>query len=76
MSQTFKPGDRVFYQRPHMIRSQKGIVKSAAPVPDHYFVVYSCAGDWEHYRDYTGQLSDSKFLSPGWPEINADDTEF
>jgi hypothetical protein len=43
---------------------EKGIVKS---VRDKIaFVVYRCAGNWDHYENYTGAATNISDLKKGW----------
>lgn len=62
----FKPGDKVTWRTTHS--TQKGIVKEAAAEYRGYFVVYKCRDDWKNYQQYTAQLSDARYLFPGWPD--------
>jgi hypothetical protein len=54
-------GDEVTY----IPKMEHGIVKGLSD-QDHVFVVYHCAGDWDHYRDYTAARTRIKDLVPGW----------
>lgn len=56
-------GAYVHYKSPHGSK-ENGRVKSING--DTAFVVFNCAGEWEHYRDYTGQSTKIADLSYGW----------
>jgi len=43
---------------------EKGIVKEVRG--DIAFVVYHCAGNWEHYESYTGAATNIPDLKIGW----------
>ena len=58
------PGDRVTYVSPSG-RLEHGIVKSEAK-DGSVFVVYNCGGEWDRYQDFTGQLTSTEDLVPGW----------
>lgn len=60
-----KEGDKVHYTTSHGA-IQNGIVKSVTE--SAIFVVYSCGGDWENYRDYTGQNTPLERLQLGWKD--------
>lgn len=63
---TFKPGDKVTYVPLHG-EPEHGIVKVInEDIPDHVFVVFNCAGQWENYEHYTSQQVDTVFLIHGW----------
>jgi hypothetical protein len=60
---TLQPGDKVTYIS--FNKKEIGIVKSV-PDEDHAFVVYHCAGNWEHYEDYTAARTRVEDLVKGW----------
>lgn len=45
---------------------QRGIIKSFNDDWDIAFVVYHCAGNWDHYEDYTGAATNISDLKKGW----------
>ena len=65
-------GDKVCYQPVHYLiaepeKWENGMVKK---IPDHtntaVRVVYNCAGDWNNFKNYTGQLTNIQDLTLGW----------
>ena len=56
-------GEKVTYITP--FKRQQGIIKSVSD-DKHVFVVYSCGGDWDNYKDYTGARTEVKDLVLGW----------
>jgi len=64
-----KIGDKVCYQPKHYLDTvwENGMVKE---IPDHTTeavrVVYNCVGDWKHFKDYTGALTNLRDLKIGW----------
>ncbi len=60
----FKPGDKVRYTGGKEI--EPGIIKSIRDDNQGAFVVYNCAGDWDHYKQYTGCSTNFRDLIPGW----------
>lgn len=61
-----KPGDYVTYCGPYKT-PQRGRVKALAEhTQDSVFVVYNCAGEWDRFTDYTGQLTALTDLKRGW----------
>lgn len=58
-------GLKVHYTSPHGSR-ENGMVKSISEDGMSAFVVFHCDNDWENFRDYTGQHTKMKDLSPGW----------
>ena len=71
-----KVGDKVTYVPEHLngdpANWQHGIVKSVGPDSDGcLFVVFHCAGNWENYWRYTGQLTKASDLKPGWLDKEA-----
>lgn len=62
-------GDKVRYQPDDdfSYEFQNGIVKE---IPKHtkdtVRIVYSCAQDWENYKDYTSELTRINGLKYGW----------
>jgi hypothetical protein len=58
-------GDRVHYE-PTYKAPENGIVKSIPEEGLSVFVVYNCDGDWNNYQNYTGALTDVRYLKPGW----------
>lgn len=62
----FKPGDKVTYCPKYGMReSGHGIVKSVQST-EYVFVVYNCAGAWEHYESYTAARTNVSDLKLGW----------
>lgn len=59
-----QPGDYVFYM--DHARVQNGRIKSI--YGDYAFVVYSCAGQWDDYKAYTGQRTSLHGLRQGWAD--------
>lgn len=56
-------GQKVHYATEHG-QKENGRVKS---ITEHsVFVVYHCAGNWDHYEDYTGANTNPRDLRPGW----------
>lgn len=65
-----KPGDHVTYiGNPHK-KPEKGIIASIRSDKKCAAVVYSCAGDWENYKDYTAARTALTDLKLGWNETN------
>jgi hypothetical protein len=63
----FEPGDYVHYINEHnneIFKAENGRIKSMSG--DHIFVVYKCRGEWEHYKDYTGENTPKGSLRHGW----------
>ncbi len=62
-------GEKVYYQPKFFPKDkwENGLVKE---IPDNTTtevrVVYNCAGDWEHFKEYTSQLTSVKDLYLGW----------
>lgn len=69
MDREIKIGVRVHYTSPHSSK-ENGIVKSLNESGDGAFVVYHCAGEWDNYMRYTGQLTPLSNLSYGWVDEN------
>lgn len=68
-----KEGDHVTYWPAYKIKGEIGIVKRVREDNDQYvFVVYNCAGNWEHYQDYTAASSPIKDLFKGWHDTRTD----
>jgi len=67
-----KPGDRVHYKP----RMENGIIKEIHPDGDKAWVVYHCAGEWDHYYKYTGVLTGFKDLRMGWVSPIEPETKF
>lgn len=65
MSTEIKPGAKVHYTAPHGAK-ENGIVKSMNDSKTAAWVVYHCAGDWDNYKDYTGQHTNIKDITYGW----------
>lgn len=63
MAHNFKPGDLVTYVSHNKI--EHGRVKSLSD-DKHVFVVYNCAGDWDHYEEYTAARTEVADLLDGW----------
>ena len=62
-----KVGDKVHYVKPGSGETENGMVKSIPEDSiDSVRVVYSCAGEWENFMDYTSALTPLKFLREGW----------
>lgn len=57
-------GDKVAYIK-YDGSHENGIVKSFGK-DDIVFVVYNCAGEWEHYQDYTAASTDIRYIVMGW----------
>jgi len=64
-----KPGDNVHYQPEHFEENEfeNGIIKE---IPEHTTeavkVVYSCAGEWHRYEEFTSALTNLRDLKKGW----------
>jgi len=64
-----KIGDKVCYQPSHFSETEweNGMVKE---IPGHtnncIRVVYSCAGEWDNFKNYTSQLTGLEHLTLGW----------
>jgi len=68
-----KKGDLVHYEPYPNCPPEKyenGKVKTVPPdvMGGYCFVVFHCAGEWDKYEDYTGQLTKMDKLKPGWVE--------
>ena len=64
-------GDRVHYQPDHygLTKWENGIVKGIREhTKDAVWVVYSCAGEWDRYQDYTSAKTNINDLYKGWLE--------
>jgi len=62
----FQEGEKVHYDP--MVSGRdcvNGIIKTIRETGD-IFVVYNCNNDWNHFRDYTGQLTSEHQLRKGW----------
>lgn len=62
-------GQKVHYQPSHYGADQweNGVIKEVRESRlDGVWVVYNCAGRWEHYREYTGALTMLTDLKLGW----------
>lgn len=69
ITRTLKPGDKVTYLAHPGAKYEHGIVKSLHPANRlQVFVVYKCGGNWEHYKNYTAELTDVGSLEHGWLE--------
>jgi len=62
-----KVGSKVTYVS--LSENEIGIVKSFSEDRTHAFVVYNCDSLWKHYKQYTAELTEIKYLTIGW-EIN------
>lgn len=62
---TLHKGKKVCYN-PDYGKKENGIVKSICKDGKHAFVVYSCAGNWHRYEDYTAERTPIKDLDSGW----------
>ena len=62
-------GDKVHYTAPHG-KKENGIVKSFNDSKTAAWVVYHCGGEWDKYRDYTGQHTNIEDLTYGWVDEN------
>jgi hypothetical protein len=66
----FQPGDKVTYvpfKECDTSKYENGMIKSLSEYQDdHVFVVYHCNDDWQHYKDYTGALTNINQLILGW----------
>jgi hypothetical protein len=63
----FEVGDYVHYSPDfpdHLWKAQNGRIKSISG--SHIFVVYRCRGEWDHYKDYTGESTPKGNLHHGW----------
>ena len=61
-----KPGVKVHY-KPGYGEPENGVVKSInIRNYEAVFVVYHCAGEWDKFNNYTGELTDLKDLHLGW----------
>jgi len=69
MKQEIKVGTKVYYTSPYR-KKENGIVKSFNEEKTAAFVVYHCAGEWDNYRNYTGQHTNIKDLRYGWVDEN------
>lgn len=59
----FEIGQKVTY----IPTGEPGVVKSVSvESPESVFVVFSCGGDWENYRNYTAALCKVINLERGW----------
>ena len=61
------PGSTVMYRKASTAAPQRGVVKEVID-NQHAFVVYHCNNEWEQFRKYTGQHTNVKYLSEGWPD--------
>lgn len=72
-----KVGDKVYYQPEHYgkIRWENGMIKEIPNFAtdkksqvgyNSIRVVYNCAGNWEHFKDYTSALTNLEYLKLGW----------
>lgn len=61
----FKVGDYVTYQKNG--KTELGRVKSIAD-EENVFVVYNCAGAWEHFESYTAARTNVNDLVLGWTD--------
>lgn len=60
-----KIGDKVTYR--HQCSDEEGIIKSFSELDlVTAFVVFKCAGNWDKYKDYTGQSVRISHLKLGW----------
>jgi len=62
------PGDKVHYIASYAgAEPVNGMIKSINSMdPTHAFVVFNCAGEWDKYKDYTGQSTHMSNLHLGW----------
>jgi len=58
-------GERVHFTTWHGTK-ENGIVKSFNETKTAAYVVYKCNEDWKNYFNYTGNLSNINYLTPGW----------
>jgi hypothetical protein len=75
----FKVGDYVHYHDGHS--TANGRLKWIAERPEPFEhdgkpvygmrIVVHCNNDWNSYQDYTGQLTDSRYIFHGWVEPSA-----
>ena len=63
----FEIGEKVTYCTGHGT-VEHGMVKGFANDHNVFFVVYHCAGNWDKYRDYTGESTCGEDLLHGWQE--------
>jgi hypothetical protein len=65
-----RPGTKVHYvpfEGCDPSQYQNGVVKAHTEHSlDLVFVVYNCAGEWDRYQEYTGQLTNIRQLREGW----------
>lgn len=48
---------------------ENGRVKGLHPTnKDIVYVVYKCGGNWDFWMNYTGVLTETKYLTRGWRE--------
>jgi hypothetical protein len=59
-------GDRVTYSDGY--KTEQGIVKEVKSDGMKAFIVYKCGGQWDHYKEYTGVLTDLSMVKLGWDE--------
>ena len=67
-----KPGDKVHY----LPKMENGIIKEMHPDGNKAWVVYHCAGEWDHYYKYTGALTYLAHLKLGWIKPVEPETKF
>ena len=70
-------GDKVHYQPSHYPESkwENGMVKEIPEYDNHSLrVVFHCAGDWDNFKNYTGQLTSIDHLKPGWKHGEEEDS--
>jgi len=76
----FKEGDKVHYipyEGAPESEHEDGMIKTIHPSGQAAWVVYTCAGNWDNYMDYTGALTDYTDLEAGWVgEEVQDDNQF
>lgn len=67
----FKVGQYVTYNNGHTV--ERGRVKTLHPERnDAVWVVYKCGDNWDFFMNYTGQLTEIKYLKLGWKEATID----
>ena len=59
----FYVGEKVTYSTDY--KQEHGIIKTIDN-KGYAFVVYSCGGDWDNYKDYTSAKTDTGQLVHGW----------
>lgn len=61
----FKVGQYVRFDNGHNV--ENGRVKTLHPTrKDAVWVVYKCGDQWDFFMNYTGQLTEIKYLKAGW----------